>query len=167
MYNKVIMLGRITQDLELKTTPSGISVLSFSIAVDRRFQTKGEERKSDFFNCVAWRNEAEFISRYWSKGRPILVEGELQNRSYTAKDGNTRYITEIIVDRATFTGDKAPSSSGYSAGNYPPPPPAQPQQQAQPQHPAEQANSAPTAANGSYTANDFVETTNTDDDYPF
>lgn len=164
MYNKVIMLGRITQDLELKTTPSGISVLSFSIAVDRRFQTKGEERKADFFNCVAWRNEAEFISRYWSKGRPILIEGELQNRSYTAKDGSTRYITEIIVDRATFTGDKSPSSSGYSAGNYPPPPPAQPQQQA---HPAEQANSAPTAANGSYTATDFVETTNTDDDYPF
>ncbi len=160
MYNKVIMLGRITQDLELKTTPSGVSVLSFSIAVDRRFQTKGEERKSDFFNCVAWRNEAEFISRFWSKGRAILIEGELQNRSYTGKDGNVRYITEIIVDRASFTGEKTQSSSGYSAGNYPPPPPVQ-------QHPAEQSNSAPTASNGSYTANDFVETTNTDDDYPF
>lgn len=67
MYNKVILLGRITQDLELKTTPTGVSVLSFSIAVDRRFQTKGEERKADFFNCVAWRNEADFISRFWSK----------------------------------------------------------------------------------------------------
>lgn len=167
MYNKVIMLGRIVQDLELKTTPSGVSVLSFRIAVDRKFQTKGEERKSDFFNCVAWRNEAEFISRYWTKGRPILVEGELQNRSYTGNDGVVRYITEIVVDRATFTGDKAPSSSGYSAGNYPPPPPPV-QQSSQPtQHPAEQTNSAPTAANGSYTASDFVETTNTDDDYPF
>lgn len=160
MYNKVILLGRVVQDLELKTTPSGVSVLSFRIAVDRRFQTKGEERKSDFFNCVAWRNEAEFISRYWTKGRPILVEGELQNRSYTGNDGITRYVTEVIVDRATFTGDTRPQSgAGYSAGNYPPPPPAQ--------HPAEQSNSAPTAANGSYTANDFVETTSTDDDYPF
>ena len=75
MYNKVILLGRITQDLQLKTTPQGTSVLTFSIAVDRRFQTKGEEKKADFFNCVAWRQEAEFISRYWTKGRPILVEG--------------------------------------------------------------------------------------------
>lgn len=76
MYNKVILLGRITQDLQLRTTPQGTSVLTFSIAVDRRFQTKGEEKKADFFNCVAWRQEAEFISRFWSKGRPILVEGE-------------------------------------------------------------------------------------------
>lgn len=147
MYNKVILLGRITQDLELKTTPGGVSVLSFSIAVDRRYQVKGEERKSDFFNCVAWRNEAEFISRYWSKGRAILVEGELQNRDYVDKDGVNRRITEVIVDRATFTGE---AKAGGSSAN----PPA---------HPAEQTN----AANGSYTANDFVETTSTDDDYPF
>lgn len=161
MYNKVILLGRVTQDLELRTTPNGVSVLSFSIAVDRRFQTKGEEKKSDFFNCVAWRNEAEFISRYWTKGRPILVEGELQTRSYVDKNNITRYVTEVIVDRASFTGDSRPQNSGngggYSSG-YGAPPPA---------HPAEQTNSAPTAANGSYTANDFVETTSTDDDYPF
>ncbi len=163
MYNKVVMLGRVTQDLELKTTPTGVSVLSFSIAVDRRYQTKGEEKKADFFNCVAWRNEAEFISRYWTKGRPILVEGELQNRSYVDKNGNTRYVTEIIVDRACFTGDSRPQNAangGYSSGSYASPPPVQ-------QHPAQQANSMPTAANGSYTANDFVETTSTDDDYPF
>lgn len=162
MYNKVILLGRITQDLELKTTPGGVSVLSFSIAVDRRYQVKGEERKSDFFNCVAWRNEAEFISRYWTKGRPILVEGELQTRSYVDKNGVTRYVTEIVVDRATFTGDSRPQNqntgnAGYSQ-NYGTPPPA---------HPAQQTNAATTAANGSYTANDFVETTSTDDDYPF
>ena len=161
MYNKVILLGRITQDLELKTTPSGASVLSFSIAVDRRYQAKGEERKSDFFNCVAWRNEAEFISRYWSKGRPILVEGELQNRSYVDKNGVTRYVTEVIVDRATFTGDSRQNSGGYQQNTgYPEPPPVA-------QHPAAAANSAPTAQNGSYTAQDFVETTTTDDDYPF
>lgn len=162
MFNKVIMLGRITQDLELKTTPAGVSVLSFSIAVDRRFQTKGEEKKSDFFNCVAWRNEAEFISRFWTKGRPILIEGELQNRSYVDKNGQTRYITEIIVDRASFTGDKKPDGNGGSyapAQGYPEPPP---------QHPGESTNSAPSASNGSYTAADFAPKGGAaDDDYPF
>lgn len=162
MYNKVILLGRITQDLELKTTPGGVSVLSFSIAVDCRYQVKGDERKADFFNCVAWRNEAEFISRYWSKGRAILVEGELQNREYTDKNGVNRRITEVIVDRATFTGEaKAQNQNTGNAGysqNYGTPPPA---------HPAQQTNASPTAANGSYTANDFFETTSTDDDYPF
>ncbi|MBR1832841.1 MAG: single-stranded DNA-binding protein [Ruminiclostridium sp.] len=160
MYNKVIMLGRITQDLELKTTPSGVPVLSFSIAVDRRFQTKGEEKKADFFNCVAWRNEAEFISRFWTKGRPILIEGELQNRSYVDKNNITRYITEIIVDRASFTGDKRPDGNGGYQQNagFPEPPP---------QHPAEAANSAPSASNGSYTAQDFAASGAADDDYPF
>lgn len=161
MYNKVILLGRITQDLELRTTPSGASVLTFTVAVDRRFQTKGEEKKSDFFNCVAWRNEAEFISRYWSKGRAILVEGELQNRSYVDKNGATRYVTEVVVDRASFTGEARQNNSGYQQNTgYPEPPSAA-------QHPAAAANSAPTAQNGSYTAQDFVETTTTDDDYPF
>ena len=93
MYNKVIMMGRIVNDLELRSTPAGASVLSFRIAVDRRFQTKGEDRKSDFFNVVAWRNEAEFISRYFAKGRMILIEGELQNRSYQDKNGNTSSLT--------------------------------------------------------------------------
>ena len=79
MYNKVILMGRITHDLELKTTPSGANVCSFSIAVDRRFQQKGEEKKSDFFNIVAWRQQADFVTRYFGKGRMILVEGELQN----------------------------------------------------------------------------------------
>lgn len=149
MYNKVILLGRICNDLELKTTPSGVSVLSFSIAVDRRFQTKGEEKKADFFNCVAWRNEADFISRFWSKGKPILIEGELQNRSYVDKNGATKYITEIIVDRASFTGDK--SSENNSGAGYTPPPAAPTHQNvtAQPQE------------------SEFVETTVTGDDYPF
>ncbi len=127
MYNKVIMLGRITQDLELKTTPSGVSVLTFSIAVDRRYQTKGEEKKSDFFNCVAWRNEADFISRFWSKGKPILIEGELQNRSYVDKNNVTKYITEIIVDRACFTGNKSNGENNSGTG-YTAPPPAAPMQ---------------------------------------
>ena len=119
MYNKVIMLGRITNDLEIKTTPSGVSVLTFSIAVDRRYQEKGVERKSDFFNCVAWRNEAEFISRFFTKGSAILIEGELQNRSYQDKNGVGKWVTEIIVDRATFTGEKktAGGSSPDTADN--------------------------------------------------
>lgn len=165
MFNKVIMLGRVTQDLELKTTPSGVSVLSFSIAVDRRFQNKGEEKKADFFNCVAWRQEAEFIARYWTKGRPILVEGELQNRSYVDKNGVTRYVTEIIVDRAAFTGDKKPEGTGggyRSDAGFPEPPP---------EHPGSGTNSAPSSSNGDYTASDFRDagqgSDGGDDPYPF
>lgn len=118
MYNKVILLGRITRDLELKTTQSGTSVLSFGVAVDRRYQAKGEERKADFFNCVAWRELAEHIARNWTKGKPILVEGELQNREYTDKNGVKRIITEVIADRVSFTGDSKKSESG----TVPPPP---------------------------------------------
>lgn len=155
MYNKVIMMGRIANDLELKTTQSGVSVLSFRIAVDRRFQTKGEERKSDFFNVVAWRNEAEFISRFFSKGRMILVEGELQTRSYTDKNGNQAYITEIIVDRACFTGEKANGGQSSSYQSYP-----------EPQHPAAaSANTVPAVSKGAQT--DFTETDDDDDGYPF
>ncbi len=141
MYNKVIMLGRITHELELKTTPNGVSVLSFSIAADRRFQQKGEERKSDFFNCVAWRSEAEFIAKYWSKGKPILIEGELQNRSYVDKNNITRYVTEIIVDRACFTGDSKQQNNAQEAP--------------QPGYAPVQKGSVQ------------VSTTETDDDYPF
>ena len=163
MLNSVIIMGRLTADPELRTTPNGVSVTSFTVAVDRRFQAKGEEKKADFFNCVAWRQEAEFISRYWTKGRPILVEGELQNRSYVDKNGVTRYVTEIIVDRACFTGDSRQGNGGgsYRDAGYPAEPPAPSQ------HPAAASNAEPTASNGSYTAKDFVETTTTDDDYPF
>ncbi len=157
MFNKVIMMGRIVNDLELKTTPQGASVLSFRIAVDRRFQTKGEERKSDFFNVVAWRNEAEFISRYFAKGRMIMVEGELQTRNYQDKNGNTVYVTEIIVDRATFTGEKSQTSSPYQ--NYP-----GNASVSAPAHPAETTNTTPAVSQGS--ASDFTETAS-DDDYPF
>ena len=156
MYNKVIMLGRIVQDLELKTTPSGVAVLTFSIAVDRRYQTQGEEKKSDFFNCVAWRNEAEFISRFWSKGKPILVEGELQNRSYTDKNGVGRQVTEIIVDRACFTGD-AKASSGSPA---PKETTAKTETAAYPF-----TGSMQTEEKQSYTAQDFENAPG--DDYPF
>lgn len=122
MYNKVIIMGRISSDLELKTTPQGASVLAFPVAVDRRFQTKGEEKKTDFFNVVAWRNEAEFISKYFSKGRMILIEGELQTRAYTDKNNNTVRVTEIVADRVTFTGEKKPDGvpAEVSASQMPP-----------------------------------------------
>ena len=164
MYNRAILMGRICNDLELKTTPSGVTVLSFRIAVDRSYQAKGEERKSDFFNCVAWRQTADFISRFFSKGRMILVEGELQTRQYVDKNNVTQNVVELIIDNARFTGEKKADSSGSSyapAQGFPEPPPQY--------HPAENTNSAPSASNGSYTAADFAPKggDNKDDDYPF
>ncbi|MBQ9482743.1 MAG: single-stranded DNA-binding protein [Ruminiclostridium sp.] len=161
MYNRAILMGRICNDLEVKTTPSGVTVLSFRIAVDRSYQAKGEERKSDFFNCVAWRQTADFISRFFSKGRMILVEGELQTRQYVDKNNVTQNVVELIVDNARFTGEKKQDGGGsYApAQGYPEPPP---------QHPAESTNSAPSASNGSYTAADFAPKGGAaDDDYPF
>lgn len=111
MYNKVIMMGRIVADPELKTTPQGVSVCSFRIAVDRRFQQKGEERKSDFFNVVAWRQQGEFVSKYFGKGRMILVEGELTTRRYTDKNGANATWYEIVADRCSFTGEKSESAA--------------------------------------------------------
>ena len=158
MYNKAILMGRICNDLEVKVTPTGVNVLSFRIAVDRSYQVKGEERKSDFFNVVAWRSTADFISRFFSKGRMILVEGELQTRQYVDKNGSNQTVVELVVDNARFTGEPKSQGSGY----VPQTPPAQ-----SAQHPAEQYNAAPSSSNGSYTANDFVSTTNTDESYPF
>ena len=106
MYNKVILMGRITKDLEIKTTPSGVSVLSFSLAVERNYTPKGEERKTDFINCVAWRNTAEFISKFFTKGSMILIEGELQTRQYQNKEGKNITVTEVIVSSSSFTGEK-------------------------------------------------------------
>lgn len=129
--NTVVLMGRITRDLELRMTPNGVAVLQFSIAVDRKYQKQGEERQADFFNCVAWRNTAEFINRYFGKGRMIGIVGHLQSRMYQDKNGENRYITEVIVDEASFTGEKkadapangaTPTTNGYSqpqATNYP------------------------------------------------
>lgn len=105
MINKVIIMGRITQDLELKQTPNGIAVLSFTVAVDRNY-SKGEEKQSDFISCVAWKERAEFISRYFGKGRMIAVEGQLRTRTYEDKHGSKHYVTEVYVDNASFTGEK-------------------------------------------------------------
>ncbi len=118
-YNRAILMGRITHDLELRTTPNGISVCHFQIAVDRRFQAKGEERKSDFFRITAWRQTAEFVTRYFRKGSMILVEGELQTSTYTDKNGNNVNAVEIVADQISFTGEKAnnPQNGTGSYGN--------------------------------------------------
>ena len=104
--NKVLLMGNLTADVELKTTPSGVSVCSFSIAVGRKLskeqQVDPNAVKADFINIVAWRNTAEFISRYFSKGKSIVIVGQLQVRSYTAQDGSKRYVTEVVADEVSF-----------------------------------------------------------------
>lgn len=152
MYNKIILMGRICNDLETKTTPSGVPVLSFSIAVERRYQSDKENKLTDFFNVVAWRNEAEFISRFFSKGKMILLEGELQNRKYTDKVGTERQITEVIVDRASFTGEKSAREA--------PPPPEEP-----PHYKKQETANAPAPEQQQMTAESFAAATA--DDYPF
>lgn len=102
-YNNVTLGGRLTQDPELKTTPSGISVCSFTIAINRR--SKGGESTADFINCVAWRQTAEFVSRYFRKGSGICVDGSVQTRSWE-KDGQKRFATEVVVSEAYFVDAK-------------------------------------------------------------
>lgn len=106
-FNKVIIGGRLTADAELKQTPSGVSVTSFSIAVNR----KGAERKTDFFNITAWRQTAEFISKYFKKGSSICIVGTLQNREWTGNDGQKKYITEVIAEEVSFVDSKNDSAS--------------------------------------------------------
>jgi single-strand DNA-binding protein len=98
MLNKVILMGRITAAPELKSTPSGVAVTSFTLAVDR----VGKEKVTDFLNIVAWRSTAEFVCKYFEKGSPIVVEGSLQSRSYTTKDGQKRTAFEVVADSVGF-----------------------------------------------------------------
>ena len=126
MLNNVIIMGRITKDLELKSTQNGTSVLQFTVAVDRGYVRQGEERQTDFINCVAFKQTAEFISKFFGKGRMIAVEGRLQTRSYEDKNGVKHNVTEVIVNKASFTGEKveqrqeqrqdAPELGGYDDG---------------------------------------------------
>lgn len=122
MLNKIFLMGRIVNDLELKTTQSGVAVCQFRIAVDRQYQKQGEERVSDFFNISCWRGTAEFVSKWFSKGRMILVEGELQTRQYTDKNGNPAMWYEIVADNVYFTGEKKDDTQ-TAAVNYAPPEP--------------------------------------------
>lgn len=120
--NKVILIGRLTRDPELRTTPSGTATTAFSVAVDRNFvnQQTGQ-READFINCVAWRKQAENISRYCSKGTQVAVEGRIQTRNYDAQDGTKRYVTEVICDNVTFLGSKNSSKDDSSFDGEPSP----------------------------------------------
>ncbi len=111
MINKVVIMGRICQDLELKQTQSGTDVLTFNVAVERSYVRQGEERQSDFITCVAWDKTATFIDSYFAKGRMIAIEGQLRSRTYDDKNGTKHYVTEVYVDSASFTGEPKPDSS--------------------------------------------------------
>ncbi|MDD6604002.1 MAG: single-stranded DNA-binding protein [Eubacteriales bacterium] len=143
MINMVALMGRLTYEPELKTTPSGVSVIRFQIACDRSYQKAGEERKADFIDCVAWRQTAEFISRFFHKGSMIAVEGTLQTSNYTDKSGNNRKQVEVLANNVSFCGSK--SESGNAAGGF----------------------SQPAPSYSSADNSDFEEIVDDDDDLPF
>lgn len=120
MLNRVILMGRITQDLDLRQTPSGVSVLTFNLAVERNYAKQGEEREADFITCVAWRNNAEFISRYFAKGRMIALEGNLRTRNYEDSNGSKHYVTEVYIDSVSFTGEAKKDDNGNSTNQSKP-----------------------------------------------
>jgi len=109
--NKIILLGRITKDIELKYTANNNAVANFTVAVNRKFVKQGEERQADFINCVTWGKTAEFVEKYFSKGQMIAVVGELQTRTYDNAEGKKVYVTEVNVSEVYFGGDKAKESA--------------------------------------------------------
>ena len=146
--NKVVLAGRMTADPELKQTASGISVLSFTIAVNRRFASRSSEQgesQADFINVVAWRQTAEFISKYFKKGSAICVTGSIQTRSWQDQQGQRRYATEVVADEAMFVESRGGDSSQYTTDTY---------------------GQAPSFSSNGASAPNF-EDHNTDDDLPF
>lgn len=112
--NKVILIGRLARDPEMRTTMSGMNVTRFTIAVTRTYQDQNGERGADFINCVAWRKQAENIAKYCSKGTQVAVDGRIQTGSYDAQDGSKRYTTDIICDNVTFLGSKSDNNNSYN-----------------------------------------------------
>ena len=156
MLNHITIMGRLTRDPELRRTGSGTAVASFCVAVDRDFAPKdGGERKTDFINCVAWRQTGEFISKYFTKGRMIVVDGRLEMRDWTDKEGNKRTSAEVIVDNAYFGDSKRDgdnSGSSYGGNTY-----------SAPAAPSYGSYSAPAAA----PASDFAMLDDDDAQLPF
>ena len=141
--NSIIIMGRLTDNPELRKTPNDISVTSFSVAVDRPYRS-GSDRQTDFFSCTAWRGTAEFISKYFAKGQMIAIEGSMQSRRYDDRDGNKRTAWEIQVNQAHFCGSKNENvNGGFSRGS----------------------DAAPSYSNAD--AGDFTELDGGDDDLPF
>ena len=121
MLNHIVIMGRLTRDPELRRTGSGIAVASFSVAVDRDFgKSENGEKETDFIDCVAWRQTGEFVSKYFTKGRMIVVSGRLQVRSWTDKDGNKRRTAEVVADNVYFGDSKRESDGGnvYGGNTY-------------------------------------------------
>jgi len=130
--NKVILVGRLVKDPEVKTTQSQIAFCGFTIAVDRKFKTASGERQADFISCVAWRQQAEFLGKYFQKGSRVAVVGNLQSRTYDDANGKKVYVTEVVVDEIEFVDSKregAPASGSegsrsVSVNSNPPPAPS-------------------------------------------
>ncbi len=121
MLNKIFLMGRLVADPESRQTPSGVAVTTFRIAVDRDFKNRDTgERETDFVTIVAWRGTADFVSRYFTKGRMAVVEGRLQIRQYTDKDGNKRSATEVVADNIYFGDSRRDGDGGGSYGDYAP-----------------------------------------------
>lgn len=116
--NKIFIMGRLTHDPELRRTPTGVAVTSFSLAVDRDFKGQNGEKETDFIEVVAWRNTAEFVAKYFAKGRAAVVEGRLQIRDWVDKDGNKRRSAEVIADNVYFADSKREATDG-NVLNYP------------------------------------------------
>lgn len=112
MLNIVALMGRLTADPEVQKTSSGISCCRFTLAVERNYAKKGEERQADFIGCIAWRNQAEFLERYFCKGQLVAIDGMIQTSSYTDNTGNKRYSTTVTVNSINFTGDRRNDKQG-------------------------------------------------------
>lgn len=125
-FNKVILIGNLVADPELKKTQSGISVTSFRIAVGRRYNKDTDAPQADFIDIVCWRSTAEFVTQYFSKGKPILVCGSLQTRTWTDQNGQKRYSTEVVADEVSFVERKTDSQPRTTGTYYGEPPAAKP-----------------------------------------
>ena len=117
MLNVVAIMGRLVADPELRTTPQGINVCSFRIACDRNFARQGEQRQADFIDIVAWRSQAEFVSKYFQKGSLIAIDGSIQTRQYQDKNGNNRTAVEVVANNVNFAGSKS-NGSNQGGGSY-------------------------------------------------
>ena len=115
MLNHVTIMGRLTKDVELRRTESGVAVASFTVAVDRDFKGKDGNKETDFFDCVAWRNTGEFVEKYFHKGSMAVVSGRLQKRSWNDKDGNKRSTVEIVADNVYFGDSKTTGNNSGEA----------------------------------------------------
>ena len=155
MLNKIIIMGRLTRDPELRRTGSGTPVTSFSLAVDRDFKSQSGEKETDFIDVVAWRSTAEFVSKYFTKGRMAVVEGRLQIRDWTDRDGGKRRSAEVVADNVYFGDSKRDGGSDFGA------PPA---------YGAPASYGAPAAGRGAAPAggmSDFAEIGEEDGELPF